>query len=184
VTALGKASLTEPAGLMKTTAKSTGSPFRTMIELSAGAGSGLSVLAGCAFVLVAGCATLPGVPPPAPALPAAGSQFDGIYAGQNEAVSGWGFLCGAPAYPQTIAVSGGRFDYPYAISPPRTTPVAVQIAADGTFAAQMQYGTEEAGPRSRYITAWVTVSGRIAAGELDATVTNLRCVRRLTARRG
>ena len=39
----------------------------------------------------------------------------------------------------------------------------VQIAADGTFAAQMQYGTEDYGPRSRFRTAWVTVTGRIAA---------------------
>jgi hypothetical protein len=155
-----------------------------MLKLSVRSGSGLSVLAGCAVVLGAGCASLSGRLPPAPALPAAGSQFDGLYVGQNDAVSGWGFLCGAPAYPETIAVSGGRFDYPYPVSPPRTTPVAVQIAADGTFAAQMQYGTEEIGPRSRYITAWVTVTGRIAAGQLDATVTDLRCVRRLTARRG
>jgi hypothetical protein len=145
---------------------------------------GLSVLAGSAFVLAGGCATLPGVPPAVPAVAAAGSQFDGIYAGQNDAVSGWGFLCGAPAYPETIVVSDGRFDYPFPVNPPRIAPVPVQIAADGTFAAQMQYGTEEPGPRSRYITAWVTVSGRIAAGELDATVTDLRCVRRVAARRG
>jgi hypothetical protein len=83
-----------------------------------------------------------------------------------------------------IAVHDGRFDYPFLVNPPRTTPVPVQIAADGTFAAQLQYGTEEPGPRSRYITAWVTVVGRIAAGELDATVTDLRCVRHLSARRG
>jgi hypothetical protein len=184
VSSQGKASLTEPAGLTKTTMKTTGSHFRNMLKLSVRAGSGLFVLAGCTIVLVAGCTTLPGVPPPVSALPAAGSQFDGIYAGQNDAVSGWGFLCGAPAYPETIDVSGGRFDYPYPVSPPRTTPVVVQIAADGTFAAQMQYGTEEVGPRSRYITAWVTVTGRIAAGQLDATVADLRCVRRLTARRG
>jgi hypothetical protein len=155
-----------------------------MFKLSVATGTGISVLAGCAVVLAGGCTTVPGSPPPTPALPAAGSQFDGVYAGQNDAVSGWGFLCGAPAYPQTIAVSGGRFDYPFQVNPPRTTPVAVEIAADGTFAAQMQYGTEDPGPRTRYITAWVTVTGRIAAGELDATVTDLRCVRRLTAHRG
>jgi hypothetical protein len=155
-----------------------------MFKLSVGAGTGISALAACAVVLAGSCSTPPGAPPPAAALPAAGSQFDGVYAGQNDAVSGWGFLCGAPAYPQTIAVSGGRFDYPFQVNPPRTTPVAVQIEADGTFAAQMQYGTEETGPRSRYITAWVTVTGRIAADELDATVSDLRCVRRLTAHRG
>jgi hypothetical protein len=155
-----------------------------MFKPSAVARTGTSVMAVCAIVLAGGCATLPGAPPRAPALPAAGLQFDGIYIGQNDAVSGWGFLCGAPAYTQTIAVSSGRFDYPFPVSPPRTAPVAVQIASDGTFAAQMQYGTEEPGPRSRYITAWVTVTGRIAAGELDATVSDLRCVRRLTAHRG
>jgi hypothetical protein len=155
-----------------------------MLKISVAAGIGTSVLAGCACVLAAGCATLPGALPPRPALPAAGSQFDGIYAGQNDAISGWGFLCGAPAYPETIAVSGGRFDYPFAVNPPRTTPVPVQIAADGTFAAQMEYGTEEPGPRSRYITAWVTVTGRIWGTELAATVTDLRCVRRVTAHRG
>ncbi len=164
------------------------SHFRNMPKPSLGARIsgvriGLSVLAGCAFVLAGGCATLP-VAPPAAALPAAGSQYDGIYAGQNDAVSGWGFWCGAPAFPETIAVSGGRFDYLFPVNPPRTSPVAVQIAADGTFAAQMQYGTEDPGPRSRYINAWVTVTGRITAGELDATVTDLRCVRRLAARRG
>jgi hypothetical protein len=143
---------------------------------------GRAALAGCAFALAGGCTMQPGTPPAA-ALPPAGSQYDGIYLGQNDAVSGQGFLCGAPAYPETIAVSGGRFNYAFPVNPPRATPVPVQIAADGTFAAQMQYGTEDFGPRSRYITAWVTVTGRIAAGELDAMVTDLRCVRRVAARR-
>jgi hypothetical protein len=160
--------------------------FRSMIGLSAGTAANIAAMVGCAFVLACGCAAVPGgpLPAPAPALPAAGTQFDGIYAGQNAAVSGWGFWCGAPAFPATIAVSDGRFDYAFPVNPPRTTPVAVQIAADGTFAAQMQYGTEEPGPRARYINAWVTVIGRISATELDATVTDLRCVRRVTARRG
>jgi hypothetical protein len=149
-----------------------------------GLGFGLSALAGCAFVLAGGCATLPGATPAVPAVPAAGSQFDGIYGGQNNAISGWGFLCGAPAYAETIVVSGGRFDYPFLVNPPRTAPVPVQVAADGTFAAQMQYGTEDPGPRALYVNAWVTVIGRISATELDATVTDLRCVRRVTARRG
>jgi hypothetical protein len=155
-----------------------------MIKPSITAGIGRFILAGSGFVLASGCAALPGAPPPAPAIPAAGAQFDAIYVGQNTAVSGSGFYCGASAYPEMIAVRDGRFDYPFLVNPPRTTPVPVQIAADGTFAAQLQYGTEEPGPRSRYITAWVTVVGRIAAGELDATVTDLRCVRHLSARRG
>jgi hypothetical protein len=151
-----------------------------MTKPSSGAVIGLSVLAGCALVLAAGCTA----PPAAPPIQAAGSQFDGIYAGQNDAVSGWGFQCGASTYPQTIAVSGGQFDYPFLVNPPRTTPVPVQIAADGTFRAQMMYGTEEFGPLTRYMNAWVTVTGRIMQGQLDATVTDLRCVRRLTAQRG
>ncbi|HXA20775.1 MAG TPA: hypothetical protein VNW90_00650 [Acetobacteraceae bacterium] len=151
-----------------------------MTKPSSGAELGLYVLTGCAFVLAAGCTTQPAATP----IQAASSQFDGIYAGQNNAVSGWGFQCGASTYPETIAVSGGRFDYPFLVNPPRTTPVPVQIAADGTFRAQMMYGTEEFGPLTRYMNAWVTVTGRIMQGELDATVTDLRCVRRLTAQRG
>jgi hypothetical protein len=157
-----------------------------MIRLSARAATNIVAMAGCAFVLACGGTAVPGGPLPAQstALPVAGTQFDGVYAGQNAAVSGWGFWCGAPAYPETIAVSGGRFDYPFLVNPPRTAPVPVQVAADGTFAAQMQYGTEDPGPRALYVNAWVTVTGRISATELDATVTDLRCVRRVTARRG
>jgi hypothetical protein len=142
------------------------------------------LLAASGVLLSAGCGAPPGRPVAAPAIPAGDTRFDGVYAGQNVAVSGWGFLCGPPAYAQTITVSGGRFDYPYPVSAPRTTPVPVQIGIDGTFTASIQYGTEDFGPRSRYINAWVTVAGRIAGGELDATVSDLRCVRRLTARRG
>ena len=68
---------------------------------------------------------------------------------------------GAELLPRGSTVRGGRFDYPFAVNPPRTAPIPVQIAADGTFAAQMQYGTEDYRPRSRLRTAWVTVTGRI-----------------------
>jgi hypothetical protein len=155
-----------------------------MTKWHRGIGIGLSMLAGCIVLMTGGCTGLPGSAPPATSLPPAGTEFDGLYAGRNDAVSGWGFWCGAPAYPATITITGGRFDYPFLVNPPRTTPVVVQIAADGTFTARMLYGTDDPGPRSLYVTAWVTVVGRIAAGELDATVTDLRCVRRLTARRG
>jgi hypothetical protein len=138
----------------------------------------LSLLTGCALVLAGGCTDLPRL---APAVPAAGTQFDGTYVGRNSLVKGWGFQCGAPIYPETVVVRSGRFDYVFAVSPPRTTPIAVQIASDGTFSAQMQYGTEEPGPRLRYTTAWVTVTGRIAGSTIDATAIDLRCVRRLTA---
>jgi hypothetical protein len=33
-------------------------------------------------------------------------------------------------------------------------------------------------------TTWVTVTGRIAAGTLDATITDYRCTRRLMAKLG
>ena len=86
--------------------------------------------------------------------------------------------------PERLTVRGGRFDYPFAVNPPRTVPIPVQIAADGTFAAQMQYGTEDYGPRSRLRTAWVTVIGRIDGGMLAATIDDYRCTRRLTAQIG
>ena len=155
-----------------------------MTKRPIGAAISRLALAACAVLAPTGCATPPAPPQPAAMLPPAGTQFDGVYTGRNDAVSGWGFWCGAPSYPRTIAVSGGHFDYPFLVNPPRTTPVAVQIASDGTFAARMLYGTDDPGPRALYVTAWVTVTGRVAAGELDAVVTDLRCVRRLTARHG
>ncbi len=126
--------------------------------------------------LLGGCAASAG--------PAAGTQFDGSYAGQSDLVRGGGFLCGAMNAPERLTVSGGRFDYPFAVNPPRTVPIPVQIAADGTFAAQMQYGTEDYGPRARFRRAWVTVVGRIDGGMLAATIDDYRCTRRLTARIG
>jgi hypothetical protein len=82
--------------------------------------------------------------------------------------------------PERLTVQSGRSDYPFAVNP-RTVPIPVQIAADGTFSAQMQYGTEEYGPRSWLRTAWVTVIGRIDRGMLAATIDDYRCTRRLTA---
>ena len=120
----------------------------------------------------------------APAGPPAGTQFDGSYAGQNTLIRGGGYMCGAPSSSERLTVRGGRFDYPFAVNPPRTVPIPVQIAADGTFAAQMEYGTEDYGPRSRFRTAWVTVTGRIDGGVLAATIDDYRCTRRLTAQIG
>jgi hypothetical protein len=120
----------------------------------------------------------------APAGPPAGTQFDGAYAGQNTLIRGGGYLCGAPSYSERLTVRGGRFDYPFAVNPPRTVPLPVQIAADGTVAAQMQYGTEDYGPRSRPRTAWVTVTGRVDGGMLAATIDDYRCTRRLMVRMG
>jgi hypothetical protein len=157
------------------------SHFCGMTTRAFGAGTGrLSLLAGFAVTLVAGCAGPPGAAPP---VPAAGPQFDGTYAGVDSLVSGAPYMCGAPSGPVTVVVRGGRFEYPFIVSPPRTSPMPVQVAADGTVSGQMQYGTEDYGPRPRYMTAWVTVTGRIAGATLQATVTDLRCVRQLAARR-
>jgi len=120
----------------------------------------------------------------APAGPPAGPQFDGSYAGQNTLIRGWGYMCGAPSYSERLTVRGGRFDYQFAVNPPRTAPIPVQIAADGTFAAQMQYGTEDYWPWSRLRTAWVTVTGRVDGGTLAATIDDYRCTRRLMAQIG
>jgi hypothetical protein len=141
----------------------------------------LALLAGCALGLAGGCVGAPGAGPVAPA---AGTRFDGTYAGQDSLLGGVAFQCGEPSRLETIAVHDGRFDYPFPVNPPRTTPLPVQIAADGTFWGQMQYGTEDFTPRARYRTDWVTVAGRITGNGLEATMTNERCLRRLMAQRG
>lgn len=113
----------------------------------------------------------------------AGTQFDGEFAGQNTLVVGGGYTCGPASYPLTLTVRDGRFDYPFPVNVGRTAPVLVQIAADGSFQGQMQYGTENYIPVSKYMNAWVIVQGRIADGVLDATISDDRCVRRMTAQR-
>src|SRR4249919_564783 len=131
----------------------------------------------CALFLVgalAGCA---------PAVPAAGPEFDGAYRGQNTLIAGGGYLCGDLSHPEAFAVSGGRFAYSYAVNPPRTVPIPVQIGADGSIRGQLQYGTDDYLPRSIYRNVWVFVSGGIADGTLRATITDNRCTRQLTAQR-
>lgn len=129
--------------------------------------------------LLGGCAAVAG----APAAPAAGTAFDGSYSGQNVLIRGGGYPCGAPAYPINLTVSGGRFDYPFPVNLQRTAPITMQIAADGTFVGQMQYGVQDYTMISLFQTAWVYVRGRIAGGTLDATITNDRCTHRITAQR-
>jgi hypothetical protein len=116
----------------------------------------------------------------APAGPPAGTQFDGSYAGESTLTRGGGFMCGARSSAERLTVRGGRFDYPFAVNAPRT----VQIAADGTFSAQMQYGTEDYWPLSRLRTAWVTVTGRVDGRTLAATIDDYRCTRQLTVQTG
>jgi hypothetical protein len=132
------------------------------------------------MVLLAGA--LAGCTPPPP--PVGDAQYDGEYVGQAILVMGGGYLCEPANAPLALAVRGGRFDYPFLVNVGRTAPVPVQVAADGSFAGQMQYGTEDYWIRSHYKNAWVTVRGRIADGALDATITDDRCVHRFTARRG
>ena len=87
---------------------------------------------------LAGCAGIADTTPP---VPAAGTQFDGSYVGQDTLLSGVAFLCGAVDLPERIEVQNGQFAYPFQVNPPRVAPLPVQIFEDGTLAGQMQYGT-------------------------------------------
>jgi hypothetical protein len=128
----------------------------------------------CAFLL-GGCV----IPPP---LPPAGVQYDGVYIGQDTLISGVAFQCGLSTPVERVEVRDGRFDYPFQVSPPRIAPLHVQIAADGTMAGQMQYGTgEEISEFSRDRVDWVYLRGAITGSTMEATITNLRCVRQLVA---
>jgi hypothetical protein len=117
-------------------------------------------------------------------MPPAGTLYDGVYVGRDTLISGVGFQCGAPELQERLHVRGGRFDYPFQVSPPRTAPLPVQIAADGMMAGQMQYGTgDEVIEFSRDRVDWVYLRGGITGTTMDATITNMRCVRRLMAQR-
>ena len=97
-----------------------------------------TVLATWGLALLAGCAGIADTTPP---LPAAGTQFDGSYVGQDTLLSGVAFLCGAADLPERIEVQNGQFAYPFQVNPPRVAPLPVQVFEDGTLAGQMQYGT-------------------------------------------
>jgi hypothetical protein len=128
---------------------------------------------GCVGALASGCAA------PGADLPAAGNQFDGTYQGTNSVVRGGGFVCDPVSYPDSITVSGGHFDYRFIDSLAKPAPVPVRIAADGTFSGQLQYGAEDLTPRGRFLTVWVTVTGRIDGTALEATAADYRCTRQL-----
>jgi hypothetical protein len=132
--------------------------------------------AGLVIALLAGCATTPAGPP---APPAAGNQFDGSYTGNNTQVRGGGEGCGPPAFVQSLIVQGGRFNYPFAPNPPVVTQVPVQVFADGTFLAKIQYGINEPTPLSLYKAYWLSIKGQITNGVLDATIDTQICVRHL-----
>ena len=126
---------------------------------------------GFVCAMAAGCA--------GPAVPAAGNQFDGTYQGSNHLVSGGGFMCEPMNYPDTVTVQGGRFEYRFVDSLAKPVPVPVQVAADGSFSGQRQYGTEDLTPRALFLTVWVTVTGRFDGPTLEATAADYRCTRQL-----
>jgi hypothetical protein len=132
------------------------------------------LLAGCALGLGSGCAAGPTAAPPLTT-----TQFDGDYAGDNTLIRGSGVPCGALAYPQAVAVSAGQFSYPFATNAPVTAMVPVQVAADGTFNAQLQYGAPDFTPRGLMRIEWLTITGQITGAALHATVTDYRCTRQL-----
>jgi hypothetical protein len=136
----------------------------------------LRPLALCPLVL-AGCA----IPSPSPP---AGTQYDGTYIGQDSLVSGVDFQCGAATLEERLDIRGGRFDYPFQVSPPRVASLPVQIAINGAMAGQMQYGTgDEIREFSRDRVDWVYLRGGITGTTMDATISNIHCVRRLIAER-
>ena len=123
------------------------------------------------LALVSGCTVAPHVPP-------AGRAFDGTYVGDTSLVRGGGYTCGLADLPRELTVTDGRFIYPFQVNPPASVaPMPVRIAADGRFNASMQYGTNDDLFGPRFITPWVTVTGRIANGTLEATESDLRCTR-------
>jgi hypothetical protein len=132
------------------------------------------VVLGCLVTSGAGCSTT---------APPMSTAFDGTYVGQDSLTGGGGYLCGLPVRDLTITVRNGEFDYPFQVAPPRDAPLPARIAPDGTVTGEMQYGTSDYTPRRDYVTAWVTLSGRITGTTLDATIVDLRCARRLIARR-
>jgi hypothetical protein len=132
----------------------------------------LRLFALCPLVL-GGC-TIP--PPPA------GTQYDGTYSGQDSLVSGVDFQCGAPILQERLEVRDGHFDYPFQVSPPRVAPLPVQVATNGVMSGQMQYGTgDEIRQFSRDSVDWVYLRGGITGTTMDATISNIHCVRRLIA---
>ena len=136
--------------------------------------SRLAFLCGWLLAGPAGCA------PPAPPSPA----FDGMYIGQDSLVRGSaGYLCGLPGRDLSITIRNGQFDYPFQVAPPRTAPMPARVVADGTVAGQLQYGTTQSDFRREYITAQAILAGRITGDTMEATINDLRCTRRLLARR-
>ena len=130
---------------------------------------------GCVGALVVCCT--------GPAIPAAGNQFDGTYQGDNRVVRGFGWVCAPPSYQDAVTVTAGRFNYTFVDQLAQPAPIPVQIAADGTFKGQIQYGTESNNPWIGFIVVWAIVTGHINGTALEATVTDFRCTRQLMLQR-
>jgi hypothetical protein len=136
----------------------------------------LATALGCTGVLAVGCS--------GPPLPAAGNQFDGNYQGDNQVVRGFGWLCAPPSYQDAVTVKAGRANYTFVDQLAQPATIPVQIAADGTFRGQIQYGTDSAVRwGGEMIVVWATVTGRINGTALEATVADYRCTRQLTLQR-
>jgi hypothetical protein len=131
-------------------------------------------------VAMTGCVATPG---PVPTAPPAGSQFDGVYQGENQLIRGGGYLCGPSAYPEAVTISQGAFAYPFPVNPPRTTPLPVQVAANGSVDGQLQYVVQDYDPRPNVRRVWATLSGQISGATLEAIVVDERCSRRLLLQR-
>ena len=130
-------------------------------------------------LLLTGCA--------APVLgPPAGPEFDGVYQGASRLVGGGGPLCGTPDEQLSLTVRDGQFDYPFLVNAPRTAPLHVQIATDGSFRGEMQFGVAELRGReaaSGYRTEWATVTGHIGGSTMEGTIKNLECTRQMSMQR-
>jgi hypothetical protein len=134
-------------------------------------------MAGTALVALAGCSSTPNVP-------LAGTQFDGDYVGPNKLFFGSGFICGLPDYKLSIQIRNGRFTYSYYVPPYGPPAVQAQVYADGSVAGDQLYGAEVFRNRGGdFISAWITIHGRISGGALTATVRDYRCARHLTLQR-
>ena len=120
-----------------------------------------------------------------PAVPVAGTEYDGSYIVQDSLVSGVPFQCGEYNLLERIDIRGGQFAYPFQVNPPRIAPLPVRVTMDGALSGQLKYSTNEITPFfPELFIDWAVLNGRITESTFDATMTNYRCVRRLVARRG
>ena len=71
-----------------------------------------------------------------------------------------------------------------AVLPRHVAPLPVQVDIEGRMAGRMQYGTgDEMIGFSRDRVDWVYLRGDITGTTMDATISNIHCLRRLIARR-